>query len=77
MGRVLIFFCWVALACNVAAADHEFRYKAPDASSVQLMGEFNFWKGQSALRWFLAQSPNSSQGSPSPPSDFDKFFKKP
>jgi hypothetical protein len=28
-----------------------------------------------ALRWFTAQSPGSS-GTPAPPSDFDKFFKK-
>ena len=26
------------------AEDHEFRYKAPDAKSVELMCEFNGWK---------------------------------
>jgi 1,4-alpha-glucan branching enzyme len=26
------------------AEDHEFRYKAPDATSVELMCEFNGWK---------------------------------
>lgn len=41
------------LSCAVAvilmqgtakADDHEFRYKAPDAKSVELMCEFNGWK---------------------------------
>lgn len=27
------------------AGEHEFRYKAPSASSVELMCEFNGWKG--------------------------------
>ena len=26
------------------AEDHEFRYKAPDAKTVELMGEWNGWK---------------------------------
>src|SRR5947207_3274337 len=29
---------------SVKADEHEFRYKAPDASSVELMGEWNGWK---------------------------------
>ncbi len=37
--------CFAATA-TAGAVDHEFHYKAPDASSVQLMGEFNGWKGQ-------------------------------
>ncbi len=38
-------FC-LALAIGAAlAAEHEFRYKTPDAQSVSLMGEFNNWKG--------------------------------
>jgi 1,4-alpha-glucan branching enzyme len=30
---------------NAFADEHEFRYKAPDATSVELMCEFNGWKG--------------------------------
>ena len=29
---------------SATADDHEFRYKAPDAKSVELMGEWNGWK---------------------------------
>jgi 1,4-alpha-glucan branching enzyme len=29
---------------TAAAAEHEFRYKAPDATSVELMSEHNGWK---------------------------------
>ena len=29
----------------VKAEDHEFKYKAPDAKSVELMCDFNGWKG--------------------------------
>jgi 1,4-alpha-glucan branching enzyme len=45
--------CFTILICAVAimltrgiarADDHEFRYKAPDAKSVELMGEWNSWK---------------------------------
>jgi AMP-activated protein kinase-like protein len=39
--------CWVVLVSvhsRVDAAEHEFRYKAPDAQSVSLMGEFSGWK---------------------------------
>jgi 1,4-alpha-glucan branching enzyme len=42
-----IFICCVAviLTSEIAlAGDHEFRYKAPDAKSVELMGEWNGWK---------------------------------
>jgi 1,4-alpha-glucan branching enzyme len=42
-----ILVCCVAiiLARQTARADdHEFRYKAPDATSVELMCEFNGWK---------------------------------
>ena len=31
---------------SVDAAEHEFRLKKPDAQSVNVMGEFNGWKGQ-------------------------------
>src|SRR5947208_16822105 len=43
-----ILICCVAmiLTRGTASADeHEFRYKAPDATSVELMCEFNGWKG--------------------------------
>jgi len=43
-----IFICSVVivLARQVAnAGEHEFRYKAPDAKSVELMCESNGWKG--------------------------------
>ena len=30
---------------SAIAAEHEFRYKAPNATSVELMCEFNGWKG--------------------------------
>jgi 1,4-alpha-glucan branching enzyme len=42
-----IFLCCVAIAVTrrtATAEDHEFRYKAPDAKSVELMSEFNGWK---------------------------------
>jgi 1,4-alpha-glucan branching enzyme len=29
---------------SASAEDHEFRYKAPDAKSVELMSDFNGWK---------------------------------
>jgi len=34
----------IFLAATAFADDHEFRYKAPDAKSVELMGEWNDWK---------------------------------
>lgn len=47
--RIPIAACFaLSLAVGIAvatAAEHEFRYKAPDAQSVSLMGEFNNWKG--------------------------------
>jgi len=42
-----IFICGVALVLSRQVAhadDHEFRYKAPDAKSVEVMCEFNGWK---------------------------------
>ena len=42
-----IVLCCVAVVLSRAIAkadDHEFRYKAPDAKSVELMCEFNGWK---------------------------------
>jgi 1,4-alpha-glucan branching enzyme len=42
-----ILSCCVAIVLTQAVAkaeDHEFRYKAPDATSVELMCEFNGWK---------------------------------
>src|SRR5881394_1884282 len=42
-----IAFCcvtFVIIRGRVDAAEHEFRYKAPDAQSVSLMAEFNAWK---------------------------------
>ncbi|HEY4285418.1 MAG TPA: glycogen-binding domain-containing protein [Chthoniobacterales bacterium] len=42
-----ILICCVGfiLTREIASADeHEFRYKAPDAKSVELMGEWNGWK---------------------------------
>jgi 1,4-alpha-glucan branching enzyme len=42
-----ILSCCVAIVLTRGVAnaeDHEFRYKAPDATSVELMCEFNGWK---------------------------------
>jgi 1,4-alpha-glucan branching enzyme len=42
-----ILSCCVAIVLtrvSASAEDHEFRYKAPDATSVELMCEFNGWK---------------------------------
>ncbi|MEY2486658.1 MAG: hypothetical protein QOG67_305 [Verrucomicrobiota bacterium] len=42
-----IISCCVAIILTQASAtadDHEFRYKAPEAKSVELMGEWNGWK---------------------------------
>jgi hypothetical protein len=38
-------FCLALVIRAASASEHEFRYKAPDAQSVSLMGEFNNWKG--------------------------------
>jgi 1,4-alpha-glucan branching enzyme len=43
---------WIVIWCvaiiftrgSAFADEHEFRYKAPDAKSVELMGEWNGWK---------------------------------
>jgi 1,4-alpha-glucan branching enzyme len=43
-----ILVCGVAfmfIRSTASAEDHEFRYKAPDATSVELMCENNGWKG--------------------------------
>lgn len=46
--------CFTILSCCAAviltqtsarAEEHEFKYKAPDAKSVELMCDFNGWKG--------------------------------
>src|SRR5438105_4952892 len=34
----------IALTADGEAAEHEFRYKSPDARSVELMSDFNGWK---------------------------------
>ena len=42
-----IFICCVAIILvqeSANGAEHEFRYKAPDAKTVELMGEWNGWK---------------------------------
>lgn len=42
-----ILLCCLALVLiqgTARADDHEFKYKAPDATSVELMCEFNGWK---------------------------------
>ena len=44
---LIIFGCCVAIILtggSATAGEHEFRYKAPDAKSVELMCEFNGWK---------------------------------
>ena len=38
-------FCLAFALQPASAAEHEFRYKAPEAQSVSLKGEFNGWKG--------------------------------
>jgi 1,4-alpha-glucan branching enzyme len=40
----------VLIRGSAFAEDHEFRYKAPDATSVQLMGEWNGWKAISMTK---------------------------
>src|SRR5205085_778829 len=48
-----ILVCCVAIILtqrNANAADHEFRYKAPDATSVELMCESNGWKSVSMTK---------------------------
>ena len=44
VGTVLFCVVIAGLHGRVEAADHEFRYQAPDANSVDLMGKFNGWK---------------------------------
>ena len=48
-----IFICCVAVILmreSALADEHEFRYKAPDAKSVELMGEWNGWKSISMTK---------------------------
>ena len=43
----VILICCVAIIltrATVSAGEHEFKYKAPNASTVELMGEWNGWK---------------------------------
>src|SRR5437016_4666458 len=43
--RILICCAAIVLIRGTASAgEHEFRFKAPDAKSVELMGEWNGWK---------------------------------
>ena len=44
---ITIAICGAAIVLmrgTASADDHEFHYKAPDAKSVELMGEWNGWK---------------------------------
>lgn len=40
----------IVMRASVFAAEHEFRYKAPTATSVELMGEWNGWKAISMTK---------------------------
>jgi AMP-activated protein kinase-like protein len=40
----LVVFCYLAVAVTAIGANHEFRYKAPEARSVDLMSDANGWK---------------------------------
>src|SRR3954463_15314709 len=45
---LMILLCCAALILtqrSVSAEEHEFKYKAPDAHGVELMCDFNGWKG--------------------------------
>ena len=48
----ILIFCFVVVLPrgNATATEHEFRYKNPDAKSVELMSEFNGWKGVSMTK---------------------------
>lgn len=39
-----IFAAIALLGSTAFAEDHEFKYKSPDAKTVELMGEWNGWK---------------------------------
>jgi 1,4-alpha-glucan branching enzyme len=41
---------FLAVAPSLLAKEHEFRFDRPDAQSVDLMGEFNQWKGLAMTR---------------------------
>jgi 1,4-alpha-glucan branching enzyme len=50
---ITILLCCVGVMLSrpvASAADHEFKYKAPDATSVELMCENNGWKGVSMTK---------------------------
>lgn len=40
----------LTIGASLQAAEHEFRFKKADATSVSVMGEFNGWKGQSMTK---------------------------
>ena len=45
--RWVLLICWLALFAGTRparGAEHQFRYKAPDATKVDLMSDFNGWK---------------------------------
>jgi 1,4-alpha-glucan branching enzyme len=48
-AKTLLLICCVGIAViftrvSAFAEDHEFKYKSPDAKTVELMGEWNGWK---------------------------------
>src|SRR4051794_23123514 len=49
-AAVILIFCFAVALEPASAAEHEFRYKSPEAQSVSLMGEFNSWKGASMTK---------------------------
>ena len=43
--KILVCCVGLVITRGIATADdHEFKYKAPDAQTVELMGEWNGWK---------------------------------
>lgn len=42
---LLCFLAFIVTQQSVLADDHEFKYKAADAKTVELMCDFNGWKG--------------------------------
>ncbi len=47
--RVLLVF-FLALVRSILAKEQEFRFEKPDAQTVELMSEFNQWKGLSMTK---------------------------
>jgi 1,4-alpha-glucan branching enzyme len=41
----IICILFLAVAASLLAKEQEFRFDIPDAQTVDLMGEFNQWKG--------------------------------